>query len=301
MLEEQQLKTKLGCPLTNSIVNYIMEEEPKIGRIIISAIEFTIKESNNHYNDILKALEPLLKEKTKSFLYKIFNYKKRHCRLGNSCSLQRCVFIHEKDNDIVDTSETESLVKKKHKEQNYEHNNEQNYEHNNEHNNEHFNEHNNEVVFNKVNESKYNLEDIREYACKYGEVFFLRRLNRGKFLIIFKNSESAQKLIDCGNLVLDDINIKKFFNVNIKIEDNNKENYIFDLLQKQKCVLNELSINYEKGLIDSLKEISNKIRIYILNKNGNDYKSNRFLKKTKVMDNVDKVIESSLYYNMFSN
>jgi hypothetical protein len=62
-MDEQQ-RNKLTMPLPSQLISYIKHEYPDIGPIIISTVELTVKESKNHYMDVMRALEPLLKENT---------------------------------------------------------------------------------------------------------------------------------------------------------------------------------------------------------------------------------------------
>lgn len=277
-MSEEQSKSKLAYPLPKPLVEYIKQEEPKLGLILISAIEFTIKESNNHYIDVLKSVEPLLKENAKNFVSKLFIFKKRPCRAGNACTQPNCIFTHD---DMAEDSRQKhvhfdfSNVKKSKID-------------------------NNEVVFNKIDESRFTLEDIREYANKYGVVNSLRRLNRGKYLIIFDTTESAQKLVDCAEMVLGDSMIKKFYNVNVMPDQYKKPVDISALLHEQRDILNRLSIFYDKELFEDLKEVTNKIRNHILFKD-NRPDNNKFVKRERAPMKQESNTESSLYYNMFAD
>lgn len=272
-MDESSSKTKLAHPLPKQLVDFIMEEQPHLGSFLISTIEFTIKESANHYADVLRSVEPLLKANAKNFVSKIFLFKKRMCRTGAACTQKNCIFLHEGVDELPTKRVTFELSSPKV-----------------------FRNQNSEIVFNKVNESVFSIEDVREYAEKYGPVSSLRRLNRGKYLIIYDKPETAQKLVECTEPVLGDRDIKKFYNVNVQ-SDQYKKIDINHLLQEQRDIINKMNILYDSELISSLKLVTHRIRNYILTKEG---KSDGKMPKKDRTPRPDPNVESSLYYNMFA-
>ena len=137
MADELQ-KNCLTSPLSEALAKFIKQEHPDIGPLIVSAIEFTVRESTNHYADVFRSIEPLLKEKTKNFITKVFMFKKRPCRDGAGCALPNCIFVHDAEDSPGKRVSFDLAPSKKPRTGN------------------------SEVVFNKVDESKHSIEDIRQ-------------------------------------------------------------------------------------------------------------------------------------------
>lgn len=280
--------TKLSWPLPKHLTDFIKAEQPKLGSILISAIEFTIKESNNHFADVLSSVEPLLKENAHAFVTKLFSKanETEKCT-DNDDRPKRVTFDLDSGKRVQLTPAGTQNIRTPM----------QMAPSKNE---------NPEVVFNRVDETRFNIEDIRAWAARFGSVNSLRRLNRGKYLVIFETPEDAQKVIENTEEVLGDINIKKFYNVinNMGNNFNNYNNYnnlnnnfngmqnnlngnfnsfdikradyknsfnkridIHALLQEQREVLNKMSVFYDPELFASLKAVTQKIRNYILQSN----------------------------------
>ena len=229
-MNTEQTRNKLIMPLPPALLVYIKHEYPELCPVIISTVEHTVKESKNHYLDVMRALEPLLKEGTKAFVDKLFMFRKKMCRDASNCSKQFCLFAHEED-ELVGSKRntyTDSAPNKK------------------------FKIDNSEVIVNKVDESKFTSEDIREYSQKFGSVVGIRRLNKGKYLVIFEEPDCARKLVECTDFVLNEPEIKKFFNFNVPLDQNKKVD-LNQLFQDQKNILDRLSISFDAEAFTELK------------------------------------------------
>lgn len=298
-------RSKLTIPLADTLVKYIKKEYPEMAHIIISAVELSVKNSKNHYLDVSRALEPFLKEKTKILVDKLFMFRKRKCREWPNCKVDLCLFSHDDDENNKRQFGDSDMVKR-------------------------FKENNNEVVLNKVDELKYSVQQITKYASRFGLINSFRRLNKGKFLITFNSPEDAKKMIECTESVLKDPEIKKFYNVytpngniisqtsdlkyhnttdiftptvhetsvdnqNIVSLENttnfkNPKDDINFMLSEQKELLDNLSVSFDNLTFISLKNITMRIKNYIL---SNDNLSSKNSKKGS------DSIENSIYYNMF--
>lgn len=275
-MEEQ--RNKLGIPLPTPLLAYIKHEYPDIGPIIVSTVELTVKESRNHYMDVMRALEPLLKDNTKAFVDKLFMFRKRMCREASSCNKPFCLFAHN-DNELVAGNrrpaplDYTSAAKK-------------------------FKIDNNEVIINRVDESVHTIDDLKDFSSKIGKVSAIRRLNRGKFLVIFESSDAARRLVEGQEHILNDPEIKKFFNINVPL-DQNKNVDIGQLFQDQKDALDRLSVSFDNETLETLKNVTFKIRHHVMagDRKSTDQSSDVYQKKE---EDESAEVENSLYYNMFA-
>lgn len=276
-MEEQQ-RNKLNIPLPSQLLTYIKHEYPDIGPIIISTVELTVKESKNHYMDVMRALEPLLKENTKQLVDKLFMFRKRLCREGLNCNKPFCLFAHSESELVGQSKRPGSIdysVNKK------------------------FKIDNNEVVLNRVDESLHSIDELRDFSVKFGRVINIRRLNKGKFLVIFDNPDSARRLVETTENILDDPEIKKFFNVNVPLDQNKKVD-LPQLFQDQKDLLDKLSISFDYDILEQLKNVTFKIRHHVLasDRRTSEVEVNNAPQKEDENESSD--VENSLYYNMFA-
>lgn len=272
-MNTEQTRNKLTMPLAPELLEYIKHEYPEFGPIIISTVEYTVKESKNHYLDVMRALEPLLKDGTKAFVDKLFMFRKKMCRDGSSCTKPYCLFAHDEE-DLLGSKKgaygDTGLIKK-------------------------FKIDNSEVIINKVDESKFTGDDIKEYSQKYGNVICVRRLNKGKYLVIFEDPDCARKLVECTDFVLNDCEIKKFFNINVPLDQNKKVD-LNQLFRDQKELLDRLTVSYDLEALAELKMVTFKIRHNILSSEKKDNPSSN----QKNAEEPDIDVKSSLYYNMFT-
>lgn len=306
-MNEDSNRNKLILPLSPILINYIKHEYKDIGAIIISTVELTVKESRNHYHNMMKALEPLLSEKTKTFVDKLFMFRKKMCREGIRCTSEYCLFAHdESEIPVQKRSVADYNIIKKLKTEN------------------------NEVVFNRVDETKYSMDDLSTYSKNFGTVNSIRRLNRGKYLVIFNSPDESRKLIESTDYVFGDSDIKKFYNVNIPSHNSysnpvqthsticskvvsaspplsnnfieiSNDSEIFKLLEEQKNLINKIEISFKEEIFLDLKAVTKKIRTLLL-KNIVEEENNELNKEDTSSRKADvSDIESSIYYNMFAD
>lgn len=276
-MDEQQ-RNKLSIPLPSPLLAYIKHEYPDIGPIIVSTVELTVKESRNHYMDVMRALEPLLKENTKALVDKLFMFRKRMCREASNCNKPFCLFAHN-ENELVAQNKRSNPI---------------DYS-----TNKKFKIDNNEVILNRVDESVHSIDDLKDYSSKLGRVLNVRRLNRGKFLVIFDNPESARKLVETPDNVLDDPEIKKFFNVNVPLDQNKKVDLV-QLFQDQKDFIDRLSFAFDNETLEQLKNVTFKIRHHVLATEKKEKDTEVTVYEEKEKEDSGSEVENSLYYNMFA-
>ncbi|ELA42944.1 uncharacterized protein VICG_00259 [Vittaforma corneae ATCC 50505] len=273
-MNTDQQRNKLTMPLAPTLLAYIKHEYPDLGPIIVSTIEYTVKESKNHYIDVMRALEPLLKDGTKSFVDKLFMFRKKMCKDASNCNRPICLFAHDED-ELVGSKKSaaaETSASKK------------------------FKIDNSEVIFNKVDESRFSIEELKEYAQKYGVITSVRRLNKGKYLVVFEDPDCARRLVECAGFVLDDPEIKKFFNINVPLDQNKKVD-LNQLFQDQKDLLDRLTVSFDSDVLSELKMVTFKIRHHVL---STDKKYCESLASSQKNEEASIDIESSIYYNMFA-
>ncbi|KAI5169162.1 hypothetical protein PAEPH01_0490 [Pancytospora epiphaga] len=268
-MEKSATENTLPYPIPDDLVRIIVDAQPQLGPILVSAIELTIKESQNHYSDVLRSIKPLLKDKTEDFLSKIFSFENMSSKApkpGFSESSHNTHSTEENIEVVCNQGEVQKCL-------------------------------NSEVIFNKVDESVHTLNGIREYAASYGAISRLRRLNCGKYLIIFEDPKSAQNLINTSKAVLGDINITKFYNVVYKNEPRGPLD-IHRLLNEQNHLLEKISDSCDPEIFSSLRIVTRRIRGYVLSKEEK-FENNRTNRRGRP-GSPGRHTESSLYYNMLN-
>lgn len=245
-MTERNTTGKWRYPLSKQLVAYINIVEPDLAPRLTSAIELAIMESSCQEEDLCRMLEPLLHDDTEIFVKSLLDRISEQPHDEHAHNL-----LYE--SEFTRTHPADTRVKRVH-----------------------FDlsnlvkpakEGNPEVVFNKVDEDRFSQDEIREYASGYGTVNLLRRLNRGKYLIVFSTADAAREILAVEEPVLGDPRIRKFPNSPWMPQDKtNKKVEINTLLQTQDELLDKLSVSYDKGLMRSLKNISKQIRSYVLSK-----------------------------------
>lgn len=271
-MNSEPQRNKLNMPLHPVLMDYIMHEYPQTGPIIVSTVEYTIKESRNHYMDVMRALEPLLRENTKPFVDKLFMFRKRMCRDGPSCNKYFCLFAHN-DEELVGTrrpSLSEPVSKRPKLE-------------------------NAEVLLSEVSEEKFTIEDLKDHCQKYGVINTVKKVGRGRYIVFFEDLESAKRMVSSDDVVLDDADIKVQLNPH---SGNAKVTELSCLFDDQKDLLDLLTQMFDSKLFEELKEISEKIKENVLSaepKRTSELGSPQYKQDESIPD-----VESSLYYNMFA-
>lgn len=271
-MNSEQPRNKLSMPLPSTLLAYIRHEYPDLGPIIVSTVEYTVKESRNHYADVMRALEPLLREGTKNFVDKLFMFRKKMCRDGTNCVKPFCLFAHDED-ELTNPRRPGMETNKRPRVENR------------------------EVIFNRVDESKFSADDIKEYALKYGPVASVKRLNKGKYLVGFETAEGARKLVECTGFVLNDLDITKFYNINIPVEPMRRGD-LGQLFQEQKELLDRLTISFDLDVLSDLRAITFKIRSNVLMTEQKSEMTPPPAQNDEECSTFD--VESSMYYNMFA-
>lgn len=269
-MNSDQQRNRLAMPLPPMLLDYIMHEYPQTGPIIVSTVEYTVKESKNHYMDIMRALEPLLRDGTKAFVDKLFMFRRKMCRDAHHCVKSFCLFAHN-DDELVSArrpGNVETPVAKRPRIENA------------------------EIVLSHVDELRFTIDDLREYAEKYGAPTSVRRLAKGNYLVGFDDSEAAKKLVECPEAPLGDPEIKKCFNVPCPIESP-KRVELGQLFQDQKDILECLTTAFDVDALNELKSVTQRIREQVL---GECDAGDSPLRK----EEFTSEIESSPYYSMFA-
>lgn len=229
----------------------------------------------------MRALEPLLKENTKNFVDKLFMFRKKMCRDGANCNKPVCLFAHN-DDELIGVKRAGGIQEISSSNKRYKIDN-------------------NEVIFNKVDESRYSMDELKDYAVKYGSMSSIRRLNKGKYLLIFDDSEAARKLVEDAEYVLDDAEIKKFFNINVPLDQNKKVD-LNQLFQDQKDLIDNLCEAFDAEQLSELKMVTFKIRHHLMSlmTDKRQFEVGTSVQKSDENDEEEVDIASSLYYNMFA-
>lgn len=200
-----------------------MIEDKNVAEDVINIIEHTVRSSDNEnkFDIIVEALSPLIQNKTKLVVGKLYIYKRRPCKFNNMCIDNNCIFVHDKDNL------SDNLLKKRKIEDAPRKFVPQN------------SSKSNEVVFNRVDSSKHTEEDIKKYASEFGSISHVKKLNDSKWVIIFDSDDSAKDLVESRVPVLGDENIKKYFN----LVENLKKFELVNLIEKTEGLINKLDRN----------------------------------------------------------
>jgi len=269
-------RNKLNLPLPPMLMDYIMHEYPQTGPIIVSTVEYTIKESRNHYMDVMRALEPLLKDNTKAFVDKLFMFRKRMCRDGTHCNKHFCLFAHNDDELVPSTSRKSStadapLAKKPRLE-------------------------NNEVAVGKLDEDRHTVDDLRDFCQKHGAISSIRTVSRGRYVVVFEDSEAARRLVESTEPILGDPQIKKQLNMQ---GEQGRRAELAHLLDDQQELLDGLTNSFDTEMFEELKDVTLRIRKNVLS-NDSRVPNDIVVPTQQKQDDYPTDIESSLYYNMFA-
>lgn len=263
----EERKDILRAPLSDghkSII-YAAIEDKNVAEDVINIIEHTVRssESDNKFDLIVDALNPLIQSKAKLIVGKLYIYKRRPCKFNNRCKDDNCIFVHDKDKNLQKRKMDDFTIKRT-----------KTFE----------NSKTKEVIFNKVDLNKHTEKDIKEYASKFGNVVHIKKLNDCKWVIVFEDDESAQSLVDSRDPVLDDINIKKYFN----IIENLKRFELVNLLEKQESLINQLQSD---SVTSELKRNIFKIKSLV--------KDEAFFNKESKNNYTNNNNTQSLYFNSF--
>lgn len=273
----EQQRNKLNLPLPPLLLSYIKHDYPDLCSFIVSTVEITVRDSKNHYFDVMRALEPYLKENTKAFVDKLFMFRKKMCKDGESCARPLCLFAHNdeelsggKKPATQETPVSHSVKRIKTE--------------------------STEVIIDDFDESKYVFNDLREYLLFFGKISSLRRVSKNRYIVIFDEQESALNLVASKENILGDANTRKFFNLNFSI-DQDKKIDLAVLFEEQKRLMDKLNDYFDPNILEKLDTVILGIRSIILpipvDKKKDESSNINFEKK-------DDEIESSLYYNMFA-
>lgn len=272
------IKIPLMGPLRDMIAREVGDKASTVIDIIEGIVPTVSPE--NMYSELVEALIPVIDQRAKGLVGKAMAYKRKTCRDGDECRTKNCIFLHGWDRrsgegpsgssglkgkeEGVDIGET-GPKRRKTAEPNE----------------------NNEVVFNKVNESRHNPEDLKTYAARFGRITNFKRLNPEKYLVTFEDPESANELVKSPELVLEDPGIKKFYNV----IDNLVKVELKKLFEEQETIIDRMSTDFSAALLGHLRNINIRIRALVLKD------------KSKDVSGVDSKRgfdqENSLYYNCF--
>lgn len=262
-IEAQKPKSGIKLPLAQQQIYILKNALPMNAdiNIIVGEIEVLARHAppESLYQEISNMLGPLLGDKAKQILGMLFMYKKKPCREGNYCTKgMRCIFLHDKDLPRNSSLEMYSEKMKRKIILNDMKDNKRSTL-----------RENREVIFNKVPVELANKETVSEYASKYGDVYEVKRLNDGKYLIRFEDHRAAQSLVSSQEPVLDTPSITKFFNV---MPSRHEESLEFLFNSQQEALNSIYKFCSNKELFFKLKylclKIQKKIEEEIANKKG---------------------------------
>lgn len=276
-LEEKKPYNVIKLPLVQQqikILKNALSDDQDVDNII-NDIECIVKNTSPEelYKEILSMLMPITGEKAKYVAGMLFMYKRKPCREGNYCTKgSRCIFLHDKDLQKGNIKTYQSKRKSKFGEM--------------QSNKRVPIKDNKEVIFNKIPADLAEEGIIAEYVQSYGEVLEIKKLNEGKYLIVFKESESAKNLIDSQESVLNNPVITKFYNVMPgKNDETLEENFV-----EQQEILNSIyKFCNNKDLFSKLKYICFRIQKKVEEK----------LMEKKTLEKEPKTTSDSLYVNQF--
>ncbi|KAG5858685.1 hypothetical protein KMI_12g18480 [Encephalitozoon hellem] len=272
------IKIPLIGPLRDMIAREVGDKASTVIDILEGLVPTVSPE--NMYSELVEALTPVLDQKAKGLVGKVMAYKRKTCRDGDECRAKNCIFLHGRDKrngectsggsgmkgkeEGADASDTTSK-RRKMAEPNE----------------------NNEVVFNKVNESRHNPEDLKAYAARFGKITNFKRLNPEKYLVVFEDPESASELVKSSEPVLEDPGIKKFYNV----IDNLVKVELKKLFEEQETIIDKMSTEFSAALLGHLRNINIRIKSLVMKDRSKD---NGGVDNKRGFDQ-----ENSLYYNCF--
>lgn len=248
--EIRSSKSGIKLPLAQQQMHILKNALPVNADInaIVGDIEAVVRHSppESVYKEISNMLGPLLGDKVKHILGVLFMYKKKPCREGNYCTKgMRCIFLHDKDLQRNNSFEMHSEKMKRRIILNDIDRKRSTLRENR------------EVVFNKVPVELANEEVVSEYASRYGDVYEVKRLNDGKYLIRFEDHRAAQSLVSSQEPVLDTPTITKFFNV---MPSRYEESLGFLFSSQQEALDSIYKFCSNKELFSRLKYLCLKIR-----------------------------------------
>lgn len=273
----EQQRNRLNLPLPPLLLSYIKHDYPDLCSFIVSTVETTVRESKNHYFDVMRALEPHLKENTKAFVDKLFMFRKKMCKDGENCARPLCLFAHNDEElsgvkkSVAQDSTASYSVKRTKTEST-------------------------EIIIDDFDELKYTFNNLRDYLLSFGKISSLRRISKNRYVVTFDEQESALDMISSKESVMGDSTIKKFFNLNLSI-DQNKKIDLAVLFEEQKRLMDKLNDYFDPSILEKLDTVMLKIRSIVLPIPA-DKKSDESVVMNS--EKKDDEIESSLYYNMFA-
>lgn len=226
MSKPEEKKDILRAPLQSGQCEIIYDniDDRGMAEDVINIIEHTITSSDelNKFNLIVEALSPLIQDKAKLIVSKLYLYKRRPCKFGNTCKEPKCIFIHDKDK--IKTSDNKRRIEtegsKRYKKEADVLNNR-------------------EVIINRVDALKHTESDVVNYISQYGEIESYKKLNDMKWLILFRDSEAGKDFVNSRDAVIGDSSIKKYFN----IVENMKKYELNSLIDKQEEILNKSELS----------------------------------------------------------
>ncbi|ADM12549.1 uncharacterized protein Eint_110490 [Encephalitozoon intestinalis ATCC 50506] len=271
------IKIPLAGPLKDMIGREVGDKASTVIDILEGVVPTVSPE--DMYSELVEALSPVVDQKAKGLVGKVMAYKRKTCRDGDECKAKNCIFLHSWDRK---SGEGSVQTGSKGREEGIDSGEVTGKRRRTNESNE-----NNEVVFNKVNESRHNPENLKAYAARFGKVVNFKRLNPEKYLVVFEDPESASELVKSSEPVLEDFGIKKFYNV----IDNLVKVELKKLFEEQETVIDKMSTEFSAALLGHLRNINIRIRNLVLKEK---------LKDGTGTDNkrgFDQ--ENSLYYNCF--
>lgn len=262
MHKNDERKDILRVPLIDGQKDIIYNEidDKGVADDVINIIEYTISSSDdsNKFNIIVEALSPLIQDKAKLIVSKLYLYKRRPCKFNNSCKDQKCIFVHDKDKinknqDFKRKVEPEEVKRPRNDTQSHR---------------------SQEVILNRVDSMRHSESDLIKYISQFGEIESFKKLNDIKWLFVFKDPECARDLVSSRDVILDDSNIKKYYNV----MENMKKFELNNLLDKQEEIINRLSQNSNPD-IEELRRLFLRTKVLIkevdVSNNGQDHKKSQ--------------------------
>ncbi|KMV65020.1 hypothetical protein M970_110610 [Encephalitozoon cuniculi EcunIII-L] len=282
---ERKSQCKQPCPVKIPLVgplrDMIGKEVGDKASTVIDILEGIIPTvpSEDMYGELVEALTPVIEHKAKGVVGKVMAYKRKPCRDGGECRAKGCIFLHDRDRRSGEGSP--GRLGQKGREEGDAGDATGKRRRANEANE------NSEVVFNKVNESRHNPEDLKAYAARFGRIVNFKRLNPEKYLVVFEDPSAACELVKSPEAVLEDPGIKKFYNV----IDNLVKVELKKLFEEQEAVVDKMSTEFSAALLGHLRNINIRIRSLVLkdkSKDGGGVDGKKGFNQ-----------ENSLYYNCF--
>ncbi|KAF9762945.1 hypothetical protein NGRA_1638 [Nosema granulosis] len=246
MHKNEERKDVLRVPLVEGQREIIYNEidDNGIADDVINIIEYTISSSNdaNKFNIIVEALSPLIQDKAKLIVSKLYLFKRRPCKFNNNCKDPKCIFIHDNDKIFRNQDNKRKVEPEEAKRSRCDVGSHRSQE----------------VILNRVDGSKHSEADLIDGVSRFGEIESVKKLNDIKWLIVFKDSESAKNLVNSRDVILGDGNIKKYYNV----MENMKKYELNSLLDKQEDIINRLNITNNPD-VEELKRIISRVKVLV--------------------------------------